>query len=409
MKSKLLTILFLLSYQLEINAQTVNVGEVYISENTQFSTVDDLDNKTNSILINDGEFFIYKDLNNDGLIDFNESGLTQFVGDEQQIISSTNIIYLFDVLFDNNTNLQAAFKLIGELSITNQCNFEKGIIENLGGAFMFEKLADHINATDNSYVDGAVIKTGSNTFNFPVGDRGFYRYATISSPMNSEDTFSGEYFFEPPNDLYPLERRENNIEIINDKEYWVITKDSSDSNIMLTLNWGNESTVPEEIVADPQSDIHIVRWDNEQQLWIDEGGVVDIFSKTVTTPLLLEKYGVFTLGRVKHIQPPLEIIIYNGVSPNGDGDNDYFYIKNIQTVANNKVDVYNRWGVKVFSSTNYDTSGNVFKGYSDARLTLGGGLLPSGTYFYIVEYDYTNVQNTTERIKHSGYLFLNTD
>ena len=78
------------------------------------------------------------------------------------------------------------------------------------------------------------------------------------------------------------------------------------------------------------------------------------------------------------------ITAYNGISPNGDGINDYFILKNIQFLEpENKVNIYNRWGDKVFEMEGYnpDIPEKRFNGISDK-----GKALPSGVYFYKVEF-----------------------
>lgn len=78
-----------------------------------------------------------------------------------------------------------------------------------------------------------------------------------------------------------------------------------------------------------------------------------------------------------------EIVVYNGVTPDGNGYNDFLMIKYIGVVegsSENKVTIFNRWGHKVFDATNYDNQTNVFDGTSN-----DGKELPNGTYFYTVD------------------------
>ncbi len=72
----------------------------------------------------------------------------------------------------------------------------------------------------------------------------------------------------------------------------------------------------------------------------------------------------------------------NAFSPNGDGVNDTWVIINIELeeYRENKVEIYNRWGQKVWSTTNYNNSNSVWNGETD-----GGEELPSGTYYYIAD------------------------
>ncbi len=92
-----------------------------------------------------------------------------------------------------------------------------------------------------------------------------------------------------------------------------------------------------------------------------------------------------------------EIRIFNGVSPNADGMNDFFRISNIQFLEPfNKVSIFNRWGDKVFEIDNYNST-DADKRFNGA--SNNGKALPSGVYFYKVEF-------SSGRPGLSGYLTL---
>ncbi|RLD64874.1 MAG: gliding motility-associated C-terminal domain-containing protein [Bacteroidetes bacterium] len=391
-------------------SQTVNTGELVISEGATFTTVQDFNNTPSASLINNGELYAYSHWNNDGVVDHDNSGTTHFEGNEVQNISGTGINYLYDVLFNNNSS-QPAFQLSGEISVANESDFNTGIVDSdsFGGVFVFEQFGDHSHTSEDSHVNGEITKVGDNSFNFPIGDAGYYRYAEISAPDNPGDTFTANYFFENPDDNYPIIYRAGVIQFIDDQEYWVVTKDASNSDVILTLSW-DEETTPNFIAMEPYSAMHIVRWDEVGGFWKDEGGVVDVANKTVSTPLALDEYGVFTLARVnEEIILPDNLVVNNGISPNGDGHNDFFYIDNIENVQNSKVEIFNRWGAKVFSAHNYDNVTHVFEGKSDNNLTIGNSYLPSGTYFYLLEYDHIDENGDTHRINEADFLYLKTD
>ncbi|GAB4256705.1 MAG: hypothetical protein Kow0027_23900 [Saprospiraceae bacterium] len=98
----------------------------------------------------------------------------------------------------------------------------------------------------------------------------------------------------------------------------------------------------------------------------------DSFEYELCTPLGCDTATVFVnVG----CAPTDTIIIYNGISPNGDGYNDFFTIENIEHFPDNEVKVFNRWGNLVFQAKNYDNSW-------DGR--FGSKKLPDGSYFYIV-------------------------
>ncbi|MEM9338315.1 MAG: gliding motility-associated C-terminal domain-containing protein [Bacteroidota bacterium] len=78
-----------------------------------------------------------------------------------------------------------------------------------------------------------------------------------------------------------------------------------------------------------------------------------------------------------------DIEVYNGLSPNDDGLNDFLLIDCIDYFAGNKVQIFNRDGIKVYEINGYDNVNNRFEGFSNVG---GGGLsLPTGTYFAVVE------------------------
>lgn len=71
-----------------------------------------------------------------------------------------------------------------------------------------------------------------------------------------------------------------------------------------------------------------------------------------------------------------EIEPMNGFSPNGDGVNESFFVRNIDLYPDNLVQVYNRWGNRVFEASTYR---------NDWPGTYDGKALPDGTYFYLIE------------------------
>lgn len=104
------------------------------------------------------------------------------------------------------------------------------------------------------------------------------------------------------------------------------------------------------------------------------------------------------------VLPCGNIEVFNAFSPNGDGVNDEFYIQSIDEFAcypTNSVEIYNRYGVLVYETKQYDNAGKSFKGISEGRANVGDEL-PTGTYFYVVQY--TTSDGTT--VKSDGYLYL---
>lgn len=71
-----------------------------------------------------------------------------------------------------------------------------------------------------------------------------------------------------------------------------------------------------------------------------------------------------------------KLIFRNTFTPNGDGINDYWNIGGLITYPGNLVQIFNRYGGKVFESRGYGTAWNgLFNGLE----------LPAGTYYYLID------------------------
>lgn len=78
-----------------------------------------------------------------------------------------------------------------------------------------------------------------------------------------------------------------------------------------------------------------------------------------------------------------EIIVSSGFTPNGDGKNDRWIIDYIDQFPDNTVEIFNRWGERLFYS----------KGYQDPwDGTYKGKALPVGTYYYIIQLNHPAYQ-----------------
>lgn len=72
------------------------------------------------------------------------------------------------------------------------------------------------------------------------------------------------------------------------------------------------------------------------------------------------------------VQVQCPIVIPNVVSPNGDGLNDLFVIKNIEDYPGNEIWIYNRWGALIYHTTDYNNTFDM-SGFVE------------GVYYYVVD------------------------
>jgi len=76
----------------------------------------------------------------------------------------------------------------------------------------------------------------------------------------------------------------------------------------------------------------------------------------------------------------LDLVTVNDVlTPNNDGDNDFWILENISYTEGCNVQIFNRWGTQVYETNSYD---NTWGGTSE-----NGDILPEGVYYYIIQCD----------------------
>jgi gliding motility-associated-like protein len=91
------------------------------------------------------------------------------------------------------------------------------------------------------------------------------------------------------------------------------------------------------------------------------------------------------------------VVIHQGVSPNGDGIDDFLQIDNITNCPDNKLMIMNRNGQLIYEAKGYDNSSKVFDGHSNKN----GQMQLPGTYFYQLDYTVNGIT------KHkTGFLVL---
>ncbi|WP_220763012.1 gliding motility-associated C-terminal domain-containing protein, partial [Flavobacterium sp. UMI-01] len=101
-----------------------------------------------------------------------------------------------------------------------------------------------------------------------------------------------------------------------------------------------------------------------------------------------------------------EVRAFNAVSPDDDGLNDFFYVRGMDCYPDNSVQIFDRWGVKVYDVRGYDNAGKAFRGISEGRVTVNQSQkLPSGTYFYVIKY----IDKDGKGFDKTGYLHLIND
>ncbi|NER18614.1 gliding motility-associated C-terminal domain-containing protein [Spongiivirga citrea] len=354
-------------------------------------------NNGNLQIHDEGQIGFHIDLINQGV--FNQNlGLAGFYSQTNPLIVSGNTVVFNDLEVDVANNL---FIRTG-VGVTNGTNFITGLVvtdrntPNISLDFINDSFYSGV--ADARHTDGYASISGNDAFTFPIGDDNRFRPMSVSA-SSLKQFYSGAYFFEDPNSPstfstnFNTNTRQERISTVNPTEFWDLDGPSETS---VTLTWDANSNV--NFLADEIEDFVVVGWNINDAEWQDLGNTLtagDITSGSVTSaPFIPDEYAVLTIGSANTETQSLNY----GISPDGDGVNDVLVIEATRRRTENHLEIFNRWGVKVYEADGYN---NNWDGTSDGRVTISRDKgLPVGTYFYILEF-----KDNGERA--TGYIYIN--
>lgn len=343
-------------------------------------------NHTGNMQLHDGaEVGFHTNFINNAPFDQN-LGLVGFYGSRFLNIQGTvsPIFYDFEIFADSGVTLNIA------ANATNNVNFVAGdIITQKSLQDIYFGMLDtamHNGESNMSKVNGYVLITNQQTYQFPIGDEFQLRPLILNS--NSVNlTAKCAYFFEDPNSPLSFSQtfdtgdKDRQLSIINTQEFWRL---ESSVPSTVTISWNIRSTI--DALTEVTENLLVVGWSKAEQKWHILGNTAvsgDLMNGIITSDTFLpDEYEVITIGSLLVPQDRLTIDNFY-LSPNGDGINDALVIEELELSNQNALKLYDRNGLLVFRQENYT---NEFIGFSniDNNVIQRDVGLPSGIYFYIV-------------------------
>ncbi len=113
--------------------------------------------------------------------------------------------------------------------------------------------------------------------------------------------------------------------------------------------------------------------------WINNSSTPNpIVAPWETTTYILEAIGQNGCSAFDSVivKVSYDLVIPNTFTPNNDGTNDTWHIRNIEFHRGSKVEIFNRWGSKLYEGVGYQ---------NDWDGTYNGRNLPVDTYFYVIQ------------------------
>ncbi|NNC62826.1 MAG: gliding motility-associated C-terminal domain-containing protein [Eudoraea sp.] len=345
----------------------------------------------------------HMDLMNDGTFDQN-TGLVGFYSDQDALTISGAFM---PNLFDTEVDVGGDLILETTVNVLNNVNLITGDIKtSKSGTAIYSNFLDdafYIGESSVSKIDGYGAMTNKASFVFPVGNEDRLRPLMIESvAINAMAKCA--YFFEDPNNSKTLNadfstgKKATEYISVSDTEFWRL---ESDVPSKVTLTWDMYSDVRS--LGEYLSDLKVVGWSKTENQWVNlgnsavEGGMA--YGSVTSEVFVPSDYEILTIGgNDDRLETYSTIDLDNYfMTPNGDGANDILVLDGIENSPNNVLEIFNRYGVLVYSQANYQ---NDFDGQSNRESVVKKGTgLASGIYFYILTMH-------DLRQKHQGYLYI---
>jgi len=343
------------------------------------------------------------DLVNDGTFD-QTTGLVGFYSDQDALTISGAYM---PVLFDTEVSVGGGLILETSVNVQNNVNLITGdIMTEKSGTDTYSNFLDnsfYIGESSVSKINGYGAITNKESFMFPVGNEDRLRPLTIESvAINAMAKCA--YFFEDPNNSKTLNvdfstsKKATEFISVSDKEFWRL---ESDVPSKITLTWDQYSNV--RALGEYLNELKVVGWSKTENQWVNlgnsavEGGMG--YGSVTSETVVPNEYEIFTIGgNDSRLETYTTMDLDNYfMTPNGDGANDMLVLEGIENSPNNLLEIFDRYGVLVYSQANYQ---NDFNGQSNRKTVVKRGTgLASGIYFYIITMH-------DLRQKHQGYLYI---
>ena len=362
-------------------------------------------NNGNLRIHNGGSIGFHTNFINESPMD-NNLGLAGFYGSERITVSGTVTPQFYDIELALENDMQLD---LGVDNISNTNFIFGNVLTNLSQPNIFYNFVDNSfynGENDFSKIEGYAAITNQQEFGFPIGDNEYLRPLILIS--ESVNLFAkSAYFYEDANNPVSLANTYNtatkafDVELVSTAEFWQLEGTVPST---VSLSWNLRSNLSR--LTNDVSLIIPVGWSKAQQQWVNLSRSAPVGTITegfiTTRSILPDEFEIITFGTSKEPYEPLakDVLFIDNffVSVNGDGVNDTFYIEELEEFNSNFVQIYDRYGLKVFEKTNYT---NEFVGFSNLDNVPFGAEegLPTGVYFYTIHIP-------DEDLNYQGFLYL---
>lgn len=289
-----------------------NGGNLTITSGATLFVNGSLSNQSGSILTNNGTLTIKGDITNNQSMAASNAGTLTFSGTSAQTLSGAGTYFAKDVVINNANGVT----INSPLKIDGVCNFTNGIVTAASAlnavTFTTNASVSGVNVpSDISHINGYVVKEGTGSFVFPVGNGARYQKVSVNlsanatglqAKYNSTDAGAGT-FTNGGTDPTPLLS-------YNSSEHWLLTPLSTATGTV-TIFWDgfNDSYI------NPVAQRKVAHKVGSN--WLNEGATASgTTAAGSVTSNSISSWSPFTLGSITTVLPLSWISITGNLNNN---------------------------------------------------------------------------------------------
>lgn len=241
------------------------------------------------------------------------SGVMTFTGSGVQTISKVSgASPTFNRIVMNKSGGNVS--LSTDINIGVSATFTSGVITSTATNFVnFVNTATTSGASNSSYVDGPVRKTGNQAFTFPVGTAGIYRPIGISAPSVNTHAFTAQ-FFRGAQAYGGSTTYASPLVTVSSCEYWVLDRTVGTSNVLVTLSWNSPDCTSPYITN--LATLQVARWNLTN--WVSHGNgstTGTTTNGTITSSAAVTSFSPFALASTTLSNPlPIELTYFKATA-----------------------------------------------------------------------------------------------
>jgi len=292
----------------ELRTNTTVINDVTIS------TGAGLDASTLNSNLTVGRHFI-----NDGLFTQQAATVT-FNGNALQTVSGATTTTFYNLTANNTAgNTTTGITLNRSAIVTNSLTLTSGHITtstaniltmNAGSTVAGSNFATRVSGgSDNSFVNGPMVKTGNTDFLFPVGKiNAGHRYAGISGLSAGTDSYRTEFIRASGAALGTITA--SGLNHVSNCEYWAINQVSGTS-AHITLSWSGNSNCNAAAYVNDLATLVAAHFGTSWDSYGNSGGTTGTVSAGSVTWNSVSTFSPFALGSTSGLTNPLPITLIN--------------------------------------------------------------------------------------------------